>query len=221
MRSIEADLRARAQGSGFTLIELLVVMAIISILAGLVLVGVQASRKSAVEQVVALEIKTIAGRLENFKAGFGDYPPTSLAEIKVKGNDINEGNESLFAFLLSRKHGGPFADDLKEDRWRNADGDELSAVDLKVVEKELQWVRGNGKLLEYTDYWGNPYVYIHWRDYGKRLKYQGEDSSPVEVQAQKSPETGSYYAPTSYQIWSFGADGENQNGAGDDIVSWR
>jgi prepilin-type N-terminal cleavage/methylation domain-containing protein len=216
MRSTE-----QGRAGGFTLVELLVVMAIISILGGLTLVGIQMARKSAVEQVVATEIKTLAGRLENFKAAFGDYPPTSLADLKVKGNAINEGNESLFAFLLSRKHGGPFADDLKEDRWRNADADEVSAPDMKTIEKELQWVRGNSKLLEYTDYWGNPYVYIHWRDYGKKLKYQGEDAGVIEATAQKSPETGSYYAPTTYQIWSFGPDGENQNGDGDDIVSWR
>lgn len=215
MRSTE--LRAR----GFTLIEMLVVVTIISILAGLSLVGVQKARQYGNEKAAKVELQMLAARLQSFSNGFGDFPPTSLADIKVKGNSINDGNESLFLFLLSRKHGGPFADDLKEDRWRNTDGDDLKGVDTKVLAKEIDPVRQTPPLLEYVDLWGNPYIYIHSRDYGKKFKYQNDEGTVFEAEARKNTVTGTYYAPTTFQLWSVGRDGTNQNGEGDDIVSWN
>lgn len=215
MRS--TDLRAR----GFTLIEMLVVVTIISILAGLSLVGVQKARQYGNEKAAKVELQMLAARLQSFSNGFGDFPPTSLADIKVKGNSINDGNESLFLFLLSRKHGGPFADDLKEDRWRNTDGDDLKGVDTKVLAKEIDPVRQTPPLLEYVDLWGNPYIYIHSRDYGKKFKYQNDEGMVFEAEARKNAVTGTYYAPTTFQLWSVGRDGTNQNGEGDDIVSWN
>ena len=119
------------------MIEMLVVVAIISILSGLVMVGLQKGRKTADINVARTDIQTIVSRVKGFAAAFGDFPPSSLADIKVKGNGINDGNESLFAFLLTRKKGGPFADDLKEDHWKNADDDELNVlVDRKVPRNE-------------------------------------------------------------------------------------
>jgi type II secretory pathway pseudopilin PulG len=203
------------------LIEMLVVLTIISILAGLTLVGLQKGRKWGEESACATEISTIVSRISSFTSAFGDQPPSSLADIKVKGNGVNEGNESLFAFLITRKKGGPFADDLKEDRWRNADGDEAKGADVKAIQAAIDWTRGNSQLLEYVDIWGSPFVYIHSRDYGKKLKYQSEGGEVFEVEARKSPKTGTYHAPTTFQLWSLGPDGINQNGEGDDIVSWK
>ena len=82
-------------------------------------------------------------------------------------------------------------------------------------------MRGTAALLEYGDVWGSPYVYIPATDYGKKLRYQGIEGEPFEVEARKNPTTGTYCAPTTYQLWSLGADGVNQNGEGDDIVSWK
>ena len=207
--------------AAFTLIEMLVVLTIISILAGLTMVGLQRARIWGDESATQTEIHMLSSRISSFTNAFGDRPPSLLADIKVKGNGVNEGNESLFAFLLSRKKGGPFADDLAEDRWRNADGDEVKGPDEKTIKTAIDWTRGNNQLLEYTDLWGNPFIYIHSRDYGKKLKYQCEGGAVFEVEARKSPKTGTYYAPTTYQLWSLGRDGVNQNGEGDDIVSWK
>jgi prepilin-type N-terminal cleavage/methylation domain-containing protein len=213
-RAVHAD-------AAFTLIEMLVVLTIISILAGLTMVGIQKARKYGEEKAARTELVGLASRIESFNTAMGDYPPSSLADIKIATNGINDGNESLFAFLLSRKGGGPFADDLKEDRWVNADNDELTPKGLKTVTDEIQWTRGNAKLLEYVDLWRSPFVYIHSRDYNKKFRYQGEDGSLFEVEAQKNPATGTYFAPTSYQLWSLGTDGVNPNGGGDDIASWK
>ena len=207
--------------SGFTLIEMLVVMAFISILASLVLVGIQKARKSGEESAAKAEIQMLCARINNFRNEFGYYPPTSLSDIKVKGNGINDGNESLFVFLLTRKRGGPFADDLKEDRWANADGDDLKGPDAKLIAKEIDCARGTDRLLEYLDLWGSPYVYINSKDYGKKFKYQSPDGTVFEAEARKNPTTGTYCAPSSFQLWSVGPDGISQNGEGDDIASWK
>lgn len=213
--------RRGLERGAFTLVEMLVVIAIISILAGLVLTGVLRGRQSGFERATQAEIQMLCARIEAFKNSFGYYPPSSLAVLKVKTNGVNDGNESLFAFLTSRKRGGPFADDLREDRWANADGDSLSPEDLKKVVKELDWIRGNDQLLEYVDLWGNPFVYLLSSDYGKKLKCQAPGGEVFEVEAQKNPATGTYCAPTTYQLWSLGPDGVNENGSGDDIVSWK
>lgn len=207
--------------SAFTLIEMLIVCAIISILAGLTMVGLQYARKVGDNRAAQTDIQMFSSRIDSFKNAFGDYPPSSLSDIKIKGNGINEGNESLFAFLLTKKKGGPFADDLKEDRWSNTDTDELKGADVNIVKKEIDWVRGNNMLLEYADLWKEPYVYINSHDYGKKFKYESSDGTIFEVEARKNPATGTYYAPTTFQLWSIGIDGVNQNGEGDDIVSWK
>lgn len=206
---------------GFTLIEMLVVCAIIALLAGLTMVGLQKARISGQETACAAEVQMLASRVESFKNAFGDFPPTSLADARIKGNSTNDGNESLFAYLLSKRKGGPFADDLKEDRWHNSDHDEVKGTDLKTLEKEIAWTRGNGQLLEYVDLWGEPFIYIHSRDYGKKWRYQKDDGTTFDVEAQKNPTTGTYYAPNKFQLWSLGPDGLNQNGEGDDIPSWK
>ena len=209
------------RGSGFTLVELLVVIAIIAILAGISIAGLQLAQEEGHVGAERHTISLIRTGIEQFSQAMGDYPPTSLDYFKVKGNGINEGNESVFACLQTRKKNGPFIGHLDESRWQNLDGDKLSSTDLASLRATLDWTRAGDQLLEYVDYWGNPFVYIHNRDYGKKLKYKAADGSVFEVEAAKSPSTGGYAAPTSYQLWSLGPDGLNQNGDGDDICSWK
>lgn len=206
---------------GFTLIELLTVISIISILMAIALIGINAARNRGDEIAVSTDLQFLSTSIRQFSEEMGDFPPSRLSDIdrKLAGNGINEGNESLFAFLQTRKRGGPFAE-LEEDRWVNTDADRLSGAQKKVVEKEIDWVRGNDELIEYVDMWGNPYIYIHHRDYGVKFKYQSPEGILFDVEAQKNPATGTYFAPTTFQIWSLGSDGINQNGAGDDLVSW-
>ncbi len=202
--------------------ELLVVMGIIAILGGLSMVGVRTMLKHAHISAEEHAVTMLKSSITTFGQEWGEFPPTSLSALSIKsGAGTNEGNESLFACLLARKQGGPFAEDLDESKWQNYDGDKLSAPDLKKIREKLDWVRTSDLLLEYTDFWGNPYVYIHNSNYGKTYRYVDLEGNTVEVKAAKNSTTGEYAAPTSFQLWSFGHDGINENGGGDDICSWQ
>lgn len=66
------------QRRGFSLIELIVVIAIITILAALLLAGVQAVLKQRPEIANRNDISQLNIALQNFKAKFGFYPPSRI-----------------------------------------------------------------------------------------------------------------------------------------------
>lgn len=61
---------------GFTVIEILVVMTIIAILAGLLLVGVQAALSSGKRAVVTMNLNQLENALNIYKNKYGDFPPS-------------------------------------------------------------------------------------------------------------------------------------------------
>jgi prepilin-type N-terminal cleavage/methylation domain-containing protein len=62
----------------FTLIELLVVIAIIGILAAILLVGVIPAMRQGPRALVYADISQMSSSLDNFKAKFGVYPPSTI-----------------------------------------------------------------------------------------------------------------------------------------------
>jgi prepilin-type N-terminal cleavage/methylation domain-containing protein len=224
-RSFTAPPRAPAASreppaEGFTLVEVLVVMAIISVLAGIVVASIGVARKFSDAKATAVDIQTLVQAINTYNERFGDYPPSSLSALGVKGNPANEGNEALVLALSAKKKNGPFFE-FKEGRLLNTDSDSLSAKDLATLKKNLDPIQTSPALYEYVDLWGSPYVYIHNRDYGKKLTYNNRHGNTVQVTAVKSEKLGAYQAATSFQIWSFGPNGLNENGDGDDIASWK
>jgi prepilin-type N-terminal cleavage/methylation domain-containing protein len=206
---------------GFTLVEVLVVMAIISVLAGIVIASVSVARRFGDIKAVGIEIQTLVQGINGYCQQWGDYPPSSLAGLKVKPpNTTNDGIEALVLCLSSRKKGGPFFE-FKEDRLTNGDGDALSPKDFGILRKDLDPIQTVPQLFEFIDLWGNPFVYIHNRDFGKKLPYTDRQGTTVQAMASKSAKLGTYQAATSFQIWSFGPNGVNENGEGDDIASWK
>ena len=213
------------RAGGFTLIELLVVISIIAILASLSMYGVMKGKQSGEEGAVKHNLTALGSRIEQYANELGDYPPTTLELYRIPSNKINEGIECLLACLQTRKHNGPFITDLDPDQRSNVDEDHLTPLQVSHIKKRLDWSRQNDKLWEYCDRWGNPLIYIHSRDYGKQFRVQRIDGEVLLVGAKKDPETGGYYKPTEYQLWSLGVDeisgDEYGEGEGDDICHWK
>ena len=67
--------RSNRYRTGFTLVELLVVIAIIGVLAGLLVPGVFAVRKSFNNASVKFEVQGLDTAVNNYRSKYGDYPP--------------------------------------------------------------------------------------------------------------------------------------------------
>ncbi len=59
----------------FTLIEVLIVVAIMGILMGLALVGINAARNTIVSGAIAMEVQSLATAVDAYKTKYGTYPP--------------------------------------------------------------------------------------------------------------------------------------------------
>ena len=73
--------RRRARGrerGGFTLVELLVVIIVLAILVGLLLPVIAGALRTAKNAAAQAEINQLAQALANFKAKYGDYPPSRV-----------------------------------------------------------------------------------------------------------------------------------------------
>jgi len=150
--------------------------------------------------------------LKTIEMRVGDYPPSRLEGWGIEGNNrINEGSEAL-VLALSAKENGLYID-WEENDLENCDGDCSARVPaLTVIRVE--------DLFEFFDFWGNPIVYIHNRDYGKKFTYVTIDGESFNVSARKSCRLGTYHNANSYQMWSFGPNWIDENGSGDDVANF-
>lgn len=60
---------------GFTLVELMMVIAIIGILVGMTVVGINAGARSIKRRAIALEVASLTQAVEAYKLKYGEYPP--------------------------------------------------------------------------------------------------------------------------------------------------
>jgi general secretion pathway protein G len=72
----------RGRQGGFTIIELAIVIVIIGILAALLLPAITGAVRRAREASVNAEINLLAQALANFKAQYGDYPPSRVLLVE-------------------------------------------------------------------------------------------------------------------------------------------
>ncbi|MCZ6688188.1 MAG: prepilin-type N-terminal cleavage/methylation domain-containing protein [Planctomycetota bacterium] len=201
--------------SGFTLIELLVVMGIIVVLVGLMIPGIRIARRSAKKTQATSAILSLATALSSYNSDFGDYPPSTLRDVDITTNRVNDGNESLVACLSTGRMNGPYYE-FEDEFLVNRDNDKVPNFNRSVFK--------TGKAFEYLDPWGNPYIYFHNRDYDRpdvASRYWFATKKNVRAKPSKSKKKGAYHGLTSYQLWSAGPDGENDNGKDDDIGSWQ
>ena len=204
--------------SGFTLVEMLVVVGILSLLMGLLLPSLlKATTKAKITETDAL-IKQLVAALQEYEHDYGDYPATSLQDEGYYSNKVNDGIESLLVHLSSKAKGSPYIE-LEEKYYDNLDRDKIPSS------YPLNWFFGDNQAREIVDSWGNPLVYFHHRDYKKpksnmcTYKMMGRKNASG-FKPGKSKKTATYHSWSSFQIWSVGPNGKNENGEGDDIGSW-
>jgi len=225
---------------GFTLIELLVVILILSILAGVLGIAVVSVFGSGKKSEAEGTIKLLRAAIESFETHNRVIPSSSMVVLAslfptpdssgvVDPNTTNKGIETLvYALRAKGLSSGKLLGDEDFDRLRcNTDSDggaEVIAVNFLNIE-------GNPLAWEVKDPWGNPYVYVCFNDETTPIGLDPliplilADGSTVEIdltilkEKLIDPDTGMSRA-RQYALWSFGADGINDYGRGDDIVSW-
>ena len=197
---------------GFTLIEMLVVIVILAILVSLVAVAVGGVQKSSKVSATETFLAQVVAALEQYKTRWGDYPPTSFAEIGGRApNSVNEGVETLVACLASKRRGNPFMVD--EGRLANVDAD-------KTDKNLTDWYFGDTALREYTDYFGFVISYVHHRNFAApkadSMRYRvSEGDKEQQVGVERSGATATFLNVGKFQLRSPGPDGKF--GTQDDI----
>jgi prepilin-type N-terminal cleavage/methylation domain-containing protein len=222
---------------GFTLIEIMIVVGIIILIASVLLVSFTGVFTKSKEAQAAATIETLKTNVESFQNRWGVPPPATLRDLGVlvgypslvDPNEDNVGIEAMVLALRSKREGGPYLDHvLFADDTRRANLDIDTFIEAAAAPNFLDIEDSTSRdLFEVIDPWGNPYVYLDMATLAAGdFKYNVTlvDGSrvtinPTEAQnALRHPVTGAY--PTSYAIWSFGPDGINDYGRGDDIASW-
>ncbi|MBX3461268.1 MAG: type II secretion system protein [Planctomycetes bacterium] len=230
---------AGARRHGFTLIELMIVIGIIVVLMSVLVVAFSGAFSKSEEARATATIKTLQANIESYKARWGTAPPSNMQDLGnlmapnqmlMAPNKTNEGIECLVLALRSRKEGGPYLDvPLFADDARRGNLDLDMVMETAMGPTALDVAEGTSRdLFEILDPWGNPLVYINIVELRQGRVDQtitlasGQQVRITATEAQEKlrhPTTGDY--PSDYVLWSFGEDGINDWGRGDDVVSWN
>lgn len=133
--------------AAFTLIELLVVIAIIGVLAGLLLVGVQASREAARRTQCANNLKQIGLAAQHFEGIHHRFPPGYLGPQPQGTGDSWDGQwTGTLAFLLAYLELKDVRHRIDTDKGQHAS---ISLFDLGA-EGDAYWQRDRGWAMAQT-----------------------------------------------------------------------
>ena len=223
----------RKQG-GFTLTEMLVVTGIILVLAGILLPTLLSVKAGQLVHNCQADVEYLKTVLEQYKNESGDYPPSRLGaqSTTTAETDPNEGNMAFVRHLATTAGSGPY---LRSYSLTDPGKFKITSLQLKdreIVPKVMPWAFKDPVCYRVMlDPWGMPYIYLHNRDYGSLTRdvytVEGRNESglfamPSIVKAvlKQGASDADYVQPYGYQLWSCGPNRFNDNGTGDDIVSW-
>lgn len=212
--------RSLAGQRGFSFIEILIVMAIIGVLAAGVTVAITMWNKRAPILATENTLSKTKLYIDDWKSLFEMYPPSNVTRIptvvgqggKVSApdNKVNAGIESIYQALS-------YPGFNKDPEWGT---EELSNVDEDSLKKAINKL-GVPDLYEIRDAYGHPLVYFNRDDYAvafdSGVSYMNAEFEEYEARPYKR-EDGTFYNPSSFQIYSVGEDGEPNTE--DDIVLW-
>jgi prepilin-type N-terminal cleavage/methylation domain-containing protein len=102
--------------------------------------------------------------------------------------------------------------------------DQVNANDATFFSSQWNSLRPDtgSAALAFADPWGNPYVYVEWASVPQTTK----DNATVQFQTGGGTGSGSVtvtlrpHDPSKFDIYSFGPNGVNEGGDGDDVASW-
>ncbi|MBK8206740.1 MAG: prepilin-type N-terminal cleavage/methylation domain-containing protein [Planctomycetes bacterium] len=223
---------------GFTLIEIMIVIGIIVILMAVLVVAFSGAFSKSEQAEATATIQTLKTNIDSYSSRWGTAPPGNMQDLAAlmmpnqvlaAPNKENEGIETLILALRSRKENGPYLDvPLFADDKRRTNLDMDMVVESALAPQALDIEVGTSRdLFEFVDPWGNPLVYVNIVELRNGRLDQNVtlgNGTQVRITAQEAqdalrhPTTGAY--PSDYALWSFGPDGINQYGRGDDITSW-
>lgn len=220
--------RRQAGVRGFTFIEILIVMGIISMLVGGVIVAITIWNRKGPIMETENRVTKLATLAQAWRMKFDAFPPTHVKDLPritaggdpIKGtiNATNVGIESLVQAL--KWPGFKAQSTFGDGELANTDEDRM---DKAVAAGE------SPDLVEVLDAWGNPFVYVHSQDYAKYADgglaiVMGESNietvaagDEYDAQPHRAAD-GTFINPNTFQIFSFGPDGEPNTE--DDIGNW-
>jgi prepilin-type N-terminal cleavage/methylation domain-containing protein len=222
---------------GFTLVEILIAVSIIILLAAVLLVSFSGAFSKSKQAQTKATIETLKANADTFQSRWGIPPPANLSELGAlvdypalaDPNKHNVGIEALVLALRSKREGGPYLDaPLFQDDTRRMNLDMDSALEPAMGQNYLDIEQGSSReLFEIVDAWGNPLVYLDMKSVMRGFNFEVNLANGGSItidataaqDALRHPVTGQL--PQGYVIWSFGEDGVNNYGLGDDVTSWE
>ncbi len=208
------------KSSGFTLIELLVVISIISVLAGLLMVGINAAQRSAQITVTRTLIQSLEGALATYHEANSSYPDIALPTDPGRDNpralyralcNLPEFEGSLTGaplFTPKDDQAGLLVD------TNNSSDEETTTEDANEQDFGDGTATGDAPHddLVLRDSWGN---FIHYMEWESRTQNKnGQDYWGNDVEARRA-------VRESFGLWSDGPDQINNIGDEDDINNWN
>lgn len=203
---LRSRLYLKSKLSGFTLVELTVVLLIIGVLAS-ILIPVVTNRVTDAKYTEALgDIAKMETALAAYELDLQDFPPSgiqNMTEFLLHGSTGS-------AFSAPKSWHGPYLD-VKLNRI------------LTIATTANTF--GNGSTQEIVDPWGNPYSYVHYRDYPLLGTQVPGTIYTISTNNRQSITEETWYNPYGYQIYSRGKNATTYNFpfAGlesDDVNNW-